>query len=115
MPATAAGAAAGAVAGGAAGGVIGGLTSSGVPERDAHFYAEGVRRGGTLVTAKVEDALAPEAEAILKRSNWVDPAKRRVSYEQQGWIGFDERLDPYDAKQVEQEGFDTAAAVSELS
>lgn len=94
MPATAAGAAAGAVAGGAAGGIIGGLTSSGIPERDAHFYAEGVRRGGTLVTAKVEDALAPEAEAILKRSNWVDPTERRVSYEQQGWTGFDETLDP---------------------
>ncbi|WP_312407290.1 general stress protein [Rhizobium sp.] len=103
LAATAAGAAAGAVAGGAAGGIIGGLTSSGVPERDAHFYAEGVRRGGTLVTAKVEDALAPEAEAILKRSNWVDPAERRVSYEQQGWTRFDETLDPYDAEQVEQE------------
>lgn len=46
LAATAAGAAAGAVAGGAAGGIIGALTSSGVPERDAHFYAEGVRRGG---------------------------------------------------------------------
>ncbi|MGA1834814.1 general stress protein [Rhizobium wenxiniae] len=103
LAATAAGAAAGAVAGGAAGGIIGGLTSSGVSERDAHFYAEGVRRGGTLVTAKVEDALAPEAEAILKRSNWVNPAERRVSYEQQGWTRFDETLDPYDAQQVEQE------------
>lgn len=103
LAATAAGAAAGAVAGGAAGGIIGGLTSSGVSERDAHFYAEGVRRGGTLVTAKVEDALAPEAEAILKRSNWVDPRERRVSYEQQGWTRFDETLDPYDAQQVEQE------------
>lgn len=103
LAATAAGAAAGAVAGGAAGGIIGGLTSSGVPERDAHFYAEGVRRGGTLVTAKVEDALAPEAEAILKRSNWVDPMERRTSYEQQGWTRFDETLDPYDAQQVEQE------------
>lgn len=103
LAATAAAAAAGAVAGGAAGGIIGGLTSSGVPERDAHFYAEGVRRGGTLVTAKVEDALAPEAEAILKRSNWVDPMERRTSYEQQGWTRFDETLDPYDAQQVEQE------------
>ena len=25
---------------------IGGLTESGVPENDAHVYAEGVRRGG---------------------------------------------------------------------
>lgn len=103
LAATAAGAAAGAVAGGAAGGIIGALTSSGVPERDAHFYAEGVRRGGTLVTAKVDDALAPEAEAILKRSNWVDPTERRAAYEKQGWTRFDETLSPYEAEQIEQE------------
>lgn len=103
LAATAAGAAAGAVAGGAAGGIIGALTSSGVPERDAHFYAEGVRRGGTLVTAKVDDALAPEAEAILKRSNWVDPTERRAAYEKQGWTHFDETLSPYEANQIEQE------------
>ncbi|MBB3464332.1 general stress protein [Rhizobium sp. BK377] len=100
LAATAAGAAAGAVAGGAAGGIIGALTESGVPERDAHFYAEGVRRGGTLVTAKVDEAIAPEADAILKRSSWVDPAERRSAYEQQGWTRFDDTLDPYDAKQV---------------
>jgi hypothetical protein len=103
LAATTAGAAAGAVAGGAAGGIIGALTSSGVSERDAHFYAEGVRRGGTLVTARVDDAVAPEAEAILKRSNWVDPVERRGSYEQQGWTRFDDTLDPYDAQQIEQE------------
>ncbi|KGE79701.1 membrane protein, partial [Rhizobium sp. H41] len=103
LAATAAGAAAGAVAGGAAGGIIGALTSSGVPERDAHFYAEGVRRGGTLVTAKVDDALAPEAEAILKRSNWVEPTERRAAYEKQGWTHFDETLSPYEAEQIEQE------------
>ncbi len=103
LAATAAGAAAGAVAGGATGGIIGAMTSSGVSERDAHVYAEGVRRGGTLVTAKVDDALAPEAEAILKRSNWVDPTARRAAYEEQGWTRFDDTLDPYDADQVEQE------------
>src|SRR6185312_10597876 len=57
LVATAAGAAAGALAGGAAGGLIGAMTESGVPEEDAHVYAEGVRRGGTLVTAKVDDSV----------------------------------------------------------
>ena len=51
LVATAAGAATGAVVGGAAGGLVGSLTGADVPERDAQFYAEGVRRGGTLVTA----------------------------------------------------------------
>jgi hypothetical protein len=103
LAATAAGAVAGAVAGGAAGGLIGAMTSSGVSEDDAHVYAEGVRRGGTVVTAKVDDTLAPEAEAILKRSNWVDPAERRVAYNEQGWTRFDDTLDPYAPEQVEQE------------
>jgi hypothetical protein len=103
LAATAAGAVAGAVAGGAAGGLIGAMTSSGVSEDDAHVYAEGVRRGGSLVTAKVDDVLAPQAEVILKRSNWVDPAERRAAYNQQGWTKFDDTLDPYGPEQIEQE------------
>ncbi|MFC3073562.1 general stress protein [Shinella pollutisoli] len=103
LAATAAGAAAGAVAGGAAGGLIGALTESGVPEEHAHVYAEGVRRGGTLVTARVDDSLYDEAEAILRRSNWVDPAERRAAYTAQGWSRFDETLDPYGPAEIEQE------------
>src|SRR5690606_26843391 len=38
----------GAGIGAVAGGVIGALTNMGVPEEEAHYYAEGVRRGGTL-------------------------------------------------------------------
>lgn len=103
LAATAAGAAAGAVAGGAAGGLIGAMTESGVPEEHAHVYAEGVRRGGTLVTARVEENLYPEAEAILRRSNWVDPTARRAAYAEQGWTRFDDTLDPYGPAEVEQE------------
>lgn len=44
---------AGAVAGGAAGGVVGALIEAGFDEDDAAGYAEGVRRGGTLVTIRV--------------------------------------------------------------
>jgi hypothetical protein len=46
----------GAAAGAATGGVVGALTQAGVSEEDAHSYAEGVRRGGTLVSARVADA-----------------------------------------------------------
>jgi hypothetical protein len=44
---------AGAVAGGAAGGVAGALIEAGVNENEAAGYAEGVRRGGTLLTIRV--------------------------------------------------------------
>lgn len=103
LAATAAGAAAGAVAGGAVGGMIGALTGSGVPEEDAHVYAEGVRRGGTLVTARVADSDVEEAEAILKRSNWIDIEERKSAYREEGWNRFDETLDPYSPTQVEEE------------
>jgi len=46
----------GALAGGATGGVIGALTQTGVSDEDAQVYAEGVRRGGSLVTVRVPDA-----------------------------------------------------------
>ncbi|KQY21673.1 general stress protein [Rhizobium sp. Root483D2] len=103
LAATAAGAVAGAVVGGAAGGIVGALTESGVDERDAHVYAEGVRRGGTLVTAKVDDARATEAEAILKRSNWVDLSARRTAYEGQGWTAFDDSANPYSKAEIDEE------------
>jgi hypothetical protein len=54
LAATAGGAATCAVTGGAAGGIIGSLTSAGVTENDAHIYADGVRRGSTSVSARVE-------------------------------------------------------------
>lgn len=103
LAATAAGAVAGAVVGGATGGLIGALTDSGVPESDAHVYAEGVRRGGTLVTARVYEDRQADVEAILKGSNLVDPVARRRSYEEGGWRGFDPALDPYTAEQIAKE------------
>ena len=100
LAATAVGAVAGAAVGGATGGIIGALTDSGVPEADAHVYAEGIRRGGTLVTARVDEPRVSEAASILKGYSPVDPAERRGAYEQQGWKGFDPALDPYDANQI---------------
>lgn len=98
--ATAIGAVTGAAVGGAAGGLIGALTDAGVDERDAHVYAEGVRRGGILVTARVDDGRADAAAAILKNSSVVDIQARRRDYEAEGWQGFDENSEPYPADQV---------------
>ena len=103
LAATAAGAVAGAIVGGAAGGIVGALMESGVDERDAHVYAEGVRRGGTLVTAKVADNRVTEAEAILEHSNWVDLPARRTAYEGEGWTSFDDKADPYSQAEIDAE------------
>ncbi|KQY77078.1 hypothetical protein GFB56_33050 [Ensifer sp. T173] len=102
LASTAAGAAAGAVAGGAVGGMIGAMTNSGVNESDAHVYAEGVRRGGSVVTARVDEGLVADAEAIL-RANSVDPVGRRQAYAEAGWQRFDDRAAPYSASEIEEE------------
>jgi hypothetical protein len=66
-----------------------------VPEKDAHVYAEGVRRGGTLVTAKVDEPLVPTARNILSDDRTVNLADRRQAYEAQGWDHFDEAAPAY--------------------
>jgi uncharacterized protein YcfJ len=93
---------AGAAVGGAAGGLVGSLTNSGVPERDANVYAEGVRCGGTLVTAKVEDARPNETQAI-QRHKYVGINARGDAYRSSGWSGFDTKTPAYTADQVERE------------
>ena len=87
--------AAGAAAGAAAGGIIGAMTSAGVDERDAHVYAESVRRGGSVVSLRTSEARAPEAEAIMDRATPIDMTTRRADYEREGWTQFDANATPY--------------------
>lgn len=88
--ATAIGAAAGAGLGAATGGLIGALTSAGISEEDANLFAESLRRGGALVTVRVDDGHADRATTILRAANGVDLAGRRADYEAEGWTRFDE-------------------------
>lgn len=100
LAATAVGAVAGAAVGGATGGILGALTDAGVPERDAHVYAEGVRRGGTLVTARVSDDLVAKTQQILGQSNSVDLTSRQRDYEAEGWTEFDPSAPDYTADKI---------------
>ena len=84
----------GAAAGGVAGGLIGSLTDAGVAEGDAHVYAEGIRRGGTLVSARVGEDLVDAATGILGQSGSVDISDRRRDYEASGWSTFDPLAPP---------------------
>jgi hypothetical protein len=103
LAATAVGTVAGAAAGSVAGGLIGAMTDSGVPEADAHVYAESIRRGGTLVTAKVNDTSVADVDALFERFKSVDPVERRNAYVGQGWERFDETLDSNIPGSIEQE------------
>jgi hypothetical protein len=103
LVATGVGAVIGAAAGGATGSLIGLLTSAGVTKEHAHVYAEAVRRGGSLVTAKVDDAHLSTAEAIMQRNGRVDPVTREKAYRDGGWREFDETLAPFSADDVARE------------
>jgi hypothetical protein len=103
LAATAAGAVAGAVVGGAAGGIVGAMVKSGVPEDDAQIYAEGVRRGGSVVAARVEDDKVPAAQGILLQSRSVNVQDRRAAYTSEGWSRFDESAQPYTPSQIDEE------------
>jgi uncharacterized membrane protein len=89
--------AAGAVAGAAAGGLVGSFTNAGVSEEDAHYYAETVRRGGTVVSVKAADAHAATAEAIMDGATPIDRDTRMAQYREEGWTRFDEKAEPYKA------------------
>jgi hypothetical protein len=98
--ATAVGALAGAAIGGAAGGLLGALANAGVPEEEAHVYAEGVRRGGSVVSVRAEDTRADSVSAILRNAAGVDLDQRRSDYLAEGWGGFDEDAPAYSQEQI---------------
>lgn len=77
----------GAAGGAAAGGLLGGLIGSGISKEHAEVYAEGVRRGGTLVSVRTAESDEPRVAAILEH-NAVDPVARRAEYASAGWKGY---------------------------
>ena len=58
------------------------------PEEDRHTYAEGLRRGGHLLSARVPDGMADRASDVLERSGAVDIDERAESWRQGGWTGY---------------------------
>jgi hypothetical protein len=93
---------AGAAAGGAAGGVVGALTQTGVKDEDAQVYAEGLRRGGAVVSARVPDGDAARLQALMDQSS-VRIADRSAAYRKAGWNKYDPAAKPLTAEEVERE------------
>jgi hypothetical protein len=92
----------GALAGGATGGIIGALTQAGVNDEDAQLYAEGIRRGGTLVSARVPDRDRARYESVLNRSA-VNLKERSAVYRQGGWNRFDPSAPALSTDQIRKE------------
>jgi hypothetical protein len=92
----------GAAAGAATGGIVGALTEAGVSKEDAPLYAEGIRRGGTLVSARVADGDRARLDAILNQSS-VNIRDRSTAWQKSGWNNFDPGNKPYGADEVRKE------------
>jgi hypothetical protein len=92
----------GATAGAATGGVVGALTQAGISDEEAPLYAEGVRRGGTLVSARVPDADRARLEAILNQSA-VNLRDRSAAWQKSGWKSYDPSTQPYGPDEVRRE------------
>jgi hypothetical protein len=59
-----------------------------VSETDAHAYGEGVRRGGTLVTVRVDDArttMVPMVMDVLEEHGSVDLDQKTSAWRADGW------------------------------
>jgi hypothetical protein len=103
LASTAVGAAIGGVGGAATGGIVGALKNAGHSDEEAGVYAEGVRRGGTLVSARVEDDLVGQTEAVLDGNRGVSADTRGGDYRQSGWTRFDETAEPYSVDQIDRD------------
>jgi len=103
LASTAVGAAIGGGVGAAAGGLVDALRKEGHSEDEANVYSEGVRRGGTLVSARVNDDRVGEVEAVLDGNGGVSADTRGTDYRRAGWTAFDRNAAPYTAEEVDRE------------
>lgn len=64
------------------------LVARGVPEEEAHFYAEGARRGGMLVCVRAADEeAAAEAAEMMASHGAVDIEECSTAWRNAGWGG----------------------------
>jgi uncharacterized protein (TIGR02271 family) len=97
------GAGVGAAAGAVTGGITASLIDTGVDEERAGYYAEGIRRGGALLTIEVEDNWADRAADIMNSYGPVDLDTRAAEWHASGWQGYDEQAASYTPSDIEQE------------
>jgi hypothetical protein len=95
-------AAAGAAAGSLAGGALGVVSQAGVSGEEAHTIAECLRRGATLVTARVPETDQTRYEAILDRGA-INVRARVAVYREAGWTSHDPNAVPYTSEEIMRE------------
>lgn len=79
------------------------LTDRGIPEEEANFYSEGVRRGGAIIVARVHDTNVDLAVDILARHNPVRFEDRHAEYKKEGFTKYDEKAPAFKQEEITKE------------
>jgi len=89
------GGAVGVLAGAPTGGLVAGLIKTHYMDaEDAEVYAEGVRRGETLLTVQVDDTSVSRTRDMLNKYHPTDVHNEVSTWRQAGWTKFDESTTP---------------------
>jgi uncharacterized protein (TIGR02271 family) len=83
----------GAGVGAAGGGLLGALVGWGIPETEAGYYAEGIRRGGTLVAVRAQEHQVDRIVDVMNMHNPVDIEERSEGWREAGWTGFEPAME----------------------
>jgi hypothetical protein len=78
----------GALAGSIGGGLLGLLVQAGVPEEEADYYAEGLRRGLAFVALEVQEQDISRVRRIMDNHNPVNIEERAKEWRDAGWTGY---------------------------
>lgn len=76
------------------------LTDHGVPDDEADFYAEGVRRGSSLVVVRVADADADRAYDVMTKHESIDYDRQSSDYRSSGFAGYDRTAPAFTADEA---------------
>jgi hypothetical protein len=82
------------------GGLLGALIGLGIPEEEAHIYAESVRRGGILVSVNATGVEATRAEQVLANSGAVNITERAALYRSSGFTTYDPNAPVYGTDEI---------------
>jgi len=108
-------AAIGALTGAATGGIAASLMDLGVPEEEAGYYLEGIRRGGTLMTVTTDESSVNRVQDIMNRYHPIDLEQRSSLWQESGWAGYNASAKPMTSEQIKADraGYTTIPAGQE--
>ena len=108
----------GASAGGISGGLIGWLVEKGVPEKQATYQTEALRRGHTLVAVACRSERKAEATQLLQDHNALDVEEAAQEWRAEGWTEDDnppEQFVPEEDDKQDQHAYATGAMDSDVN